>query len=192
MTIFFIVLGIVLFILFMLVLRYSYVEDPFSKPVEGDTVPTDNTTPMPENELYLEAKSSLHKHMTLDSSVAAEVGCAEAISAILALIGVSDGPQGIPGTAALDAWLHGDSRFEKISLPEAGAIVVSPTGQGNGSIEGHTGIFGEFGVAFPEDWGIMSNDSASGFFLETWNLRSWNAYYVAQGGLPLNIYRFLG
>jgi hypothetical protein len=146
----------------------------------------------PMTPLYTQAKLSLGKHMTLNEAVPARVGCAEAVSAVLALAGITDAPAGIAGTASLYTWLSTNPRFELISQPEEGAVVVNPSGSGNGSIEGHTGIFGAFNVAFLNDWGIMSNDSASGKFLERWNWTRWQAYYVSAGGLPAHIFRFLG
>lgn len=127
--------------------------------------------------------------MTLNDTVPAEVECAEAVSAVLALAGISDGAKGIAGTAALDAWMASSPLFELITIPEEGAIIVSPTGAGNGTIEGHTGIFGKYDLQFPGDWGILSNDSATGRFLERWSWVRWQAYYKTAGGLPCTIYR---
>lgn len=140
-----------------------------------------------ENEVYTVAKANLGKHLTLNEAVPDEVGCAEAISKVLSLAGVFDGASGIAGTAQLYDWLV--LHFTKIDAPEEGAIIISPTGSGNGSIEGHTGVLAAFNVAFPNDWGIMSNDSASGKFLELWSLSRWNAYYGGAGGLPVAMFR---
>lgn len=134
--------------------------------------------------LYNAAKKSLGKHMTLNEAVPDEVGCAEAVSAVLALIGISDGPKGIAGTAALYSWLESNPRFEKIESPEEGAIIISPTGTGNDTIPGHTGVVAAYDLAFSEDWGIMSNDSASGKFMELWSLSRWDKYYGGVGALP--------
>lgn len=142
-----------------------------------------------EQEVYNEAKACLGHHITLNETVPAEVGCAEAVSYILTRVGIPDGNKGIAGTPELYDWLLSSSHFTRIAVPEAGAIVISPTGMGNGLIEGHTGIFGQFGIAFPGDWGIMSNDSASGKFLEYWSWVRWQAYYGKAGKLPLAIFR---
>lgn len=140
-----------------------------------------------EENVYTQAKLSLGKHMTLDNAVPAEKGCAEAVSAVLALAGISDGSQGIAGTSALYTWLT--THFTPITAPEQGCIIISPTGMGNGSVEGHVGCVGGFNVAFPNDFGIMSNDSASGKFLETWSLARWHAYYGGVGNLPVLFFR---
>lgn len=144
-----------------------------------------------ESTIYTKAKLNLGVHLTLNNAVPAEEGCAEAVSKILSLAGISDGPSGIAGTATLYDWLVASPHFEKIDNPEQGAIIISPTGMGNGSVEGHTGIIGAFGVMFPNDWGICSNDSASGKFLETWSWERWNAMYGTVGNLPVYLFRAL-
>lgn len=134
--------------------------------------------------IYQEAKSSLGKHMTLNDSIPAEVGCSEAICAILKNVGISVPTNGIPGTANLAEWLKNNPNFGSIDTIHSelgrGTIIVSPTGQGNGSVRGHTGILG--------DYGILSNDSQSGLFLELWTLDKWNQFYGKQGGLPILLF----
>lgn len=142
-----------------------------------------------ESEIYKQAKLNLHVHLTLNEAVPHEVGCAEAVSKVLSLAGISVPPGGIAGTASLYEWLTANPHFQKIDHPEQGAVIVSPTGMGNGSIEGHTGIIGGFGLQFPIDWGICSNDSASGKFLETWSYERWLDYYQKTGGLPVYLFR---
>ncbi len=144
------------------------------------------------NKLYDAAKACIGKHITLNEAVPAMVGCAEAVSYVLTEIGVNDGPQGIASTASLDTWLRSDHRFLSINAPEEGAILVSPTGYGNGSIEGHTGVIAAFNTEFPNDWGIMSNDSPTGKFLERWCIARWALYYSKTGGLPMHYYRYIG
>lgn len=146
-------------------------------------------TSMKEQLVYQKASASLGKHMTLNEAVPHEVGCAEAVSAVLALAGISTGSHGIAGTASLDAWLASNANFERIGMPEAGAIIVSATGTGNGSVEGHTGFFGLFNKQYPGDWGVLSNDSATGLFMERWSWTRWQAYYKTVGGLNVHIYR---
>lgn len=147
------------------------------------------TTTAKEKEIYTQVKLNLGVHLTLNNAIPAEVGCAEAVSKILSLAGISVPSGGIAGTASLYEWLLTNPAFQKVSNAEQGAIIISPTGMGNGSIEGHTGIIGGFGIQFPNDWGICSNDSATGKFLETWNLSRWEAYYEQAGGLPIYFFR---
>lgn len=142
-----------------------------------------------ENKIYSQAKLNLGQHLTLNNAVPAEVGCAEAVSKVLSLAGIVVPPGGIAGTATLYEWLVASTLFEKIDNAEQGAIIISPTGMGNGSVEGHTGLIGSFGLQFQNDWGVCSNDSASGKFLETWSLQRWIAYYEQLGGLPIYYFR---
>lgn len=144
-----------------------------------------------EQKIYSQAKLHLGTHITLNNAVPAEEGCAEAASYILRAGGITVPNGGIAGTASLYEWLVANPAFQKIDEPEQGAIILSPTGMGNGSVEGHVGFFGSFGVQWPNDWGICSNDSASGKFLETWSYQRWQAYYAGVGNLPLYYFRAL-
>lgn len=159
-------------------------EEPTPQPVEN--TPAAVTA---SQRLYNRAKNCLGTHQTLNPSVSPEVGCAEAVSAVLSLAGYPIPASGIAGTASLLKWLSNNSSFERIYAPELGAVIVSPTGAGNGRIPGHTGIFGGEGVAFPGDWGIMSNDSQTGLFLELWSLSKWGKYYSDYGGLSMYMFR---
>lgn len=141
--------------------------------------------------LYDIIKGSIGKHLTLDPSVPASVGCAEAVSAILRLAGITLPTRGIAGTNALLLWCQAHPEtFTSISEPEQGALLISATGTGNGALSnGHTGFFGGFGVQTPDEWGICSNNSDSGLFLELWTWSKWNAYYTQQGGMTPHIFR---
>lgn len=141
--------------------------------------------------LYNIVKDSLGKHMTLDSSVPASVGCAEAVSAILRLAGINVPQRGIAGTNALLLFCQAHPEiFTSISAPEQGALLISATGTGNGKLaNGHTGFFGGLGMQYPDDWGICSNNSDSGLFLELWSWAKWQAYYQDYGGMKPHIFR---
>lgn len=142
-----------------------------------------------EEKIYTQAKLHLGQHLTLNNAIPAEVGCAEAVSKVLSLAGISDGSHGISGTASLYEWLVASPLFEKVDEPEQGAIILSPTGMGNGSVEGHTGIIGSFGLNFPNTWGIMSNESATGKFMEIWSWPRWEENYGTVGNLPIYYFR---
>lgn len=142
--------------------------------------------------LYNEAKASLGKHITLNNNVSPDVGCAEAISYVMKNSGVIGIPTlGFAGTADLYRWLLSNPAFKLIEQPEQGAIIVSPTGFGNGTVEGHTGILGSFGVQFPNEYGILSNNSDNGLFQEKWNLLTWWLNYGEKGHLPCALFRLL-
>lgn len=138
--------------------------------------------------LYTAAVSCLDRHITLNANVPASVGCAEAVSYVMKLAGVADGLQGIAGTAALDGFLAGSPLFTKVFAPTVGAILVSPTGAGNGSVEGHTGIVAKYNLQFPNDYGVLSNNSDNGLFQEKWSISAWAKNYHSKGGLPMNYY----
>lgn len=144
-----------------------------------------------EQKVYLEAKECLGKHITLDPNVPNEVGCAEAVSFVLKNAEFTLPTQGIASTASLYLWLKANLLFERIYAPEQGAIIVSPTGYGNGSIEGHTGVLGAYGAQFPYQYGILSNNSDNGLFQEKWDLLTWYLNYGVKGGLPLAMFRAL-
>lgn len=80
--------------------------------------------------------------------------------------------------------LKNSTNFVRVSEPDAGDIIISPTGtQTRKALKnGHAGIFTSSEV-------IASNDSRSGLFLENYSLRSWRQYYGDKGGFPLFIYR---
>lgn len=128
-------------------------------------------------------------HVTLNNAVPAEVGCAEAVSFILQKSDITGIPaQGIASTFNLMEWLLENPNFNVLQEPQEGAILVSATGTGNGTVEGHTGVFGAFGKVFDNEWGIVSNDSNSGLLLELWNWKNWQKYYVQKGGLRTLIF----
>lgn len=142
--------------------------------------------------VYNWAKNSLGRHITLNDAIPHDVGCAEALSYVLRNAGLTGIPAtGIPGTASLYQFLSTNPQFQRILAPEKGAIIISPTGAGNGTVEGHTGILGGLSVMYWGDYGICSNNSDTGLFLELWNLKRWRQYYAAQGGLPVAFFRVL-
>ena len=113
-----------------------------------------------------------------------QYGCAESVSRIVCQVLPDFGVY--TGTAQLDAILRIDVRFRKLAAgeePQAGDIVVSPTGKGK-LPHGHTGIF-------VENKRIYSNDSLSGKWMQNWTYLSWRAYFVGTGGFPVNIYRLI-
>lgn len=147
--------------------------------------------PMPQK-ILATAKEFLGQHLTLNPSVPPEVGCAEAVSTLLQRAGISGIPAtGFASTLMLYQWLAKNPQFEAIHAPEAAAVLVSPTGMGNGEVRGHTGIVGAFGVQYANDYGICSNDSNSGLFLELWSVQKWQQYYAGYGALPMYYFRAL-
>lgn len=143
-----------------------------------------------ETKVYNEAKACLGLHITLNNNVPADVGCAEAVSFVLTKAGITGIPAaGFAGTADLYRWLLSNPQFKIIEQPEQGAVIVSPTGFGNGTVEGHTGIIAAFGLQYPNEFGILSNNSDNGLFQEKWNLLTWWENYGLKGHLPVAIFR---
>lgn len=125
---------------------------------------------MPEK-IYNTAVANLGQHLTLDPSVAFEVGCAEAVSKVLQLAGVQGIPQrGYAGTDDLFQWLKVNKNFVQTAQPQWGGIVVSPT---IGSNHGHCGIILKRGIA--------SNDSSNGKFNENYSVDSWVNVFENKG-----------
>lgn len=111
-----------------------------------------------------------------------ELGCAESVST---LIGKVIPFPVITGTWTLNEYLDNDNRFVRIeSQPEAGDIIISPTGSGNGRIRGHVGIIGEAGI-------VYSNNSATGLWDDLYTLTSWNDRYFGLGGIMPRYYRIV-
>jgi len=127
------------------------------------------------------AKSKLGTDFTNDKIVPDEVSCAFAVTTLLKEAGVN-----IPiitGTAQLDGWLKQNAT--RIYEPEAGCIVVSPTGSGSRPdiiSNGHTGIY-------LDNYLIVSNDSASGLWKQNYNRDTWRARYYSKGGYPVRLYK---
>lgn len=128
--------------------------------------------------IYTAAKNSLHKHMTLDPSVPADVGCAEAVSAVLKLAGVAVPEGGIASTATMYEWLKNSPWFVQTGNPVQGDIIISPTGTSTkGVAHGHVGIVAQYGV--------LSNNSDTGLWLEAYTLASWKQYFNGIEGFPV-------
>lgn len=78
-----------------------------------------------------------------------------------------------------------DPRLEKIDIPEAGDIVISPTGYSKkGFSHGHTGIWGKYDV--------MSNDSASGLWRDNYTHEAWYTVFGTTLGFPIYFFRVRG
>lgn len=142
--------------------------------VQTSNLPTANST-----KVYNTAVANLNQN--LHGSVDAEVGCAMTISNIFLKAGVHF--QSTPSTAQMYANLQADTlHFKRVNCPQAGDVIISPTGHGNGLIEGHVGIY-----AF---YGVMANSSATGLLQQDWKfLEDWIARYAGLGKLPVAFYR---
>lgn len=167
---------------------------PVLTPVQATSTPPQapvavpNPKPMPtpthSDILYQTAAGCLGTHQTLNPSVPNDVGCAEAWSSVAKKAGVLDIPAtGIAGTANLYLWLTSNPAFKRVTSPLPGDTIISPTGYGNGSVEGHVGFIAKSG--------ILSNNSDNGLFQEKWTLPAWNAHYGVAGELPVAFFRWV-
>ena len=122
----------------------------------------------------------------LSTIVDNEYACAESVSRVLNAVDPSIlGGRVITGTATLDEVLAASPRVKFVTIPTAGCIVISPTGQGNGAIlNGHVGIVGDKGL-------IYSNSSATGAWSQNFTLSSWWNRYVKNGGYPMKYYKII-
>lgn len=140
--------------------------------------------------LYDAAKAAIGTHLTLNAAVPAELGCMEAWSALAKQAGIQGIPDaGFEGTIAGNAYLTSNPSFVEITKPEPGATIVSVSA---GDSHGHIGIFGQFGLQYVNDWGILSNDSDTGTLREQWDYQSWLAYYAQGLKLDTHMYRWVG
>ena len=129
--------------------------------------------------IYRIAHASLGIDISPLDAVNDELGCAESVSWVLKK---AIGFPIITGTWTLNKYLSEDPRFEKVYEPEPGIVIISPTGTGNGSISGHTGICGE-------NDNIMSSDSSDGIWKLNFTQYSWVSRYGKWGGFPIIYYR---
>jgi hypothetical protein len=136
------------------------------------------------NFIYITAKRLLGQHLTLDESVDKSVGCAQALSYVLKASGYSVPKKGIPGTVGIKAWC--DKNAIPLNGPQVGAIIVSVT---EGDRHGHVGVCARYDFMYPDDFGIMSNDSRTGLWEVNWSLEEWKIYYEYKLGLQTFFYK---
>lgn len=142
-------------------------------------VPGDNVANV--SKVYTVAKNCLHTHVTLDPTVPADVGCAEAVSYVLKNAGAIGFPvTGFASTSLLYAWLRNNA--QRVMIPQPGDVVISPSGTSTkGTLHGHTGIVAKFG--------ILSNDSDTGLFMEKYTQSSWQMFFGVKLGFPVLYFR---
>lgn len=125
--------------------------------------------------IYRAALSNLGRDASPADLADDVVGCAESVTTIIKPI---LGTPIILGTYTLYEYLSSSPLFQRVDVPQKGTILVSPTGMGNGSISGHTGIIGQNGS-------IMSNSSFTGQWSSNYTIDTWKARYTDMGGIPM-------
>jgi hypothetical protein len=128
-----------------------------------------------------ECEAALGTDVTPDDLVPDTVACAITVSTLKNKTDATF-PK-VAGTWTLYDVLEHRTDHVRVTTPEPGDVVISPTGMGNGSLSnGHVGVVGRNGK-------IMSNDSATGKFESNYDLMSWDARYRQKGGFPVLYYR---
>jgi hypothetical protein len=125
-------------------------------------------------------KENLGKDASPADIVDDVVGCAETVTTLLRTVY----PQTpiITGTyTLLEYFKNPKNGYVQTSDTTPETIIISGTGTGNGSIRGHVGIFSENGL-------IMSNDSATGKWLENYDYHTWTRRYKDKGGMPIYLF----
>lgn len=128
--------------------------------------------------LYDEAVEWIGKEASPKDFVSDSVACAESFCNVIS--NVIDFPM-IVGTATLFESLKKDKRLEITTDLKAGNVIISPTGYGNGLIQGHVGILLEGGK-------IASNSSENGLWIQNYDVDSWVKRYRVKGGFPVVIF----
>jgi hypothetical protein len=126
------------------------------------------------NRLYQAARRVLNTDASPRDRAHDEVGCAETVTEIIKSV-LPTFPI-ILGTATLLEHLKKDTRFVQVSTPQAGDIILSPTGSSSSTIvrNGHVGICGEGNE-------IMSNTSADGIFRANYTQETWDKRWTQNG-----------
>lgn len=112
------------------------------------------------------------------------LACAESVSTLLKEL-FGSFPI-ITGTWTLREQLKTDNRFERVTEPVKGCIIMSATGTSkygkNTTVpNGHVGIIGDNGK-------IYSNNYRNGVFSDHMTLDYWNSHLVKKGGYPIEYY----
>jgi hypothetical protein len=152
-------------------------------PVMPITVPI--TTKTPREILYETSKRLLTPpHDVSPKDVADdEYGCAESLWNVLNK--AFPNKVGFPlalSTRVLFDNLKKSTYYKKVSIPDIGDIIISVTGSGNGQVpNGHVGICGRYG--------IMSNSSATGKWMQNFTYERWEGFYNVKGGMKTHYFR---
>ncbi len=124
----------------------------------------------------------------LDQGIAptnlAELGCAITVWSILQKAALPLQVSDNESTYWLWQALVNSPDWVKIDAPEAGCIIISPTGtqpKNSPLTHGHTGIVLLYGIG--------SNDSFTGTFRENFTIDGWNAHFAQFGKFPVYYFR---
>ena len=132
----------------------------------------------PSEHFYNICKANLGVKLVSDENK--ELGCARAISTLRKKAFGNNEPFS-DGTWALQEELKSNGNYSELNAPEKGAIIISATGTGNGTLpHGHVGVCGIHG--------IMSNDSATGQWEQNYSYIGWESHFGKVGGFPIRFF----
>lgn len=140
--------------------------------------------PSLSEQIYQAALKALGTDASPSDLAPDELGCAESVSMVLRSV-LPDFPV-ITGTWTLWDALRKHPRFHELPEgrdPRKGDIIISPTGEGNGTIPGHVGIVTE------GQTDVFSSNSTTGVFERNYSIRAWRTRYEEKGGFPTFVYR---
>lgn len=147
----------------------------------SDSPPAIETPPVEaitgSQRIYNEARANMGKKLTLDTTVPAEVGCAQAVSKILRNCGYPIPRKGISTVSGLNKWFleHG---FTETSTPSLGAIISSRTA--NGKLA-HIGICGKTHIMSNTSYSIPAKGLIAGHWDANYTYKGWKADYAKKG-----------
>ena len=162
---------------------FTQSESPKLPVVEEKPTPPIPTPPPLTNrgKLWNEAVSWLGKDASVLDIAPDEFGCSESVSNIIHNV-FSSFEGSIISTAALAQCLDADKRFERVTIPLPGCVIVSPR---TPAITGHAGISTTAGK-------IISNNSATGKMEINYNWDSWVNEFKNKRGLRILMWKPLG
>lgn len=132
------------------------------------------------------AKSKLGTDFTPDNIVPDRVSCAYALTTLL-----HEFDKSIPvEKSTYEFWRYMQrhtEKFERVYEPQAGDIVVSPTGTSTKLTNGHIGIY-------LDNNKIASNSSMPetlGLWIQNYDRLSWRSYFHEYGRFPVYLFRII-
>lgn len=137
----------------------------------------------PSDKIYKFAYDAIGIDVSPDDRAHDTLGCMECVSEIIRhVFPEMRFPIILSTIKGWDYFVKSPS-FRRIDGPKKGAIVISVTGTGNGTVSnGHIGIVGARLSPDGSFW-IMSNNSWTGKWDTAYTVKSWIKHYTKEGGM---------
>ncbi len=149
--------------------------NPASTPSPAAPLPSDESSAL---KVYTEAVANLGRHLTLNTAVNPETGCAEAVSTILLNVGYPVPSRGIPTVWGLIDWMIANG-FKETQTPVPGAIITACRADRQPTEYAHVGVVMKHGIA--------SNDSRAAYlgqFRENYStIENWVNYFAIHNSV---------